>query len=253
MTQTIRALIVDDEPLARQGIRVRLEREPDIEVIGEAEDGPSAVDAILRLRPDLLFLDIQMPGFDGFEVLARVAHTYVPTVVFVTAYDQHALRAFAVHALDYLLKPIAHRRFKESLRRARTQLARHDEPAAVERLRGLVEEREAPPERSAFAVRFTVRDGDRFILLRTADIDWIESAANYLRLHVGAKAYQLRMTMAEVEGKLDPHQFARIHRSAVVNLDRVASINPNWQGEYDVLLTSGVRLRLSRSYRDRLL
>jgi two-component system LytT family response regulator len=174
------------------------------------------------------------------------------------------LRAFAVHAIDYLLKPLTHRRFQDALRRARATMANATHAESAERLRRLLEARDAEAGRAAAAPaqdqkrtepyvnRFTVRDGDRFILVRAADIDWVEADANYLRLHVGAKSFPLRMTMAELETKLDPRQFARIHRSAVVNLDGVASINPDWHGAFDVVLTTGAALRLSRTYRDRL-
>ena len=277
MTRVIRTVLVDDEPLAREGLRVRLGREEDIDIVGEADDGLSAVAAILSLRPDLVFLDVQMPGFDGFEVVSRIASTHLPTIVFVTAYDRYALRAFEVHALDYLLKPIAHRRFQEALRRARHELTRRQRDAAqaangdaareddtlaavADRLRRLLDERESgaasPPaagDGPRYAVRFTVRDGERYVLLRVADIDWAEASANYVRLHVGPRMFQMRTTMSELERQLDPVQFTRIHRSAIVNLDRVREIRPEWHGEYDVALTTGTTLRLSRGYRDRLL
>lgn len=277
MTRVIRTLLVDDEPLAREGLRVRLAREDDIEIVGEAGDGPSAADAILSLRPDLVFLDVQIPGFDGFDVVARTASTYLPTIVFVTAYDRYALKAFDVHALDYLLKPIAHRRFQEALRRARHELARRDREnaapvgadetdamsAVAERLRRLLDDRDesgrvvsaASPASDAprYATRFTVRDGERYVLVRVSDVDWAEASANYVRLHVGQKTYQMRTTMSDLERHLDPAQFTRIHRSAIVNLDRVREIRPEWHGEYEVALVTGATLRLSRGYRDRLL
>ena len=282
MTRLIRTVLVDDEPLAREGLRVRLGREEDLEIVGEAADGPTAVDAILSLRPDLVFLDVQIPGFDGFDVVARTAASYLPTIVFVTAYDRYALRAFEVHALDYLLKPIAHRRFQEALRRARYELGRREREetgpqggddrvgeaesliAVADRLRRLLDEREraaagsvpkpaplADPMR--YALRFTVRDGERYVLLRVSDVDWAEASANYVRLHVGPKTFQMRTTMTDLERQLDPVQFTRIHRSAIVNLDRVREIRPEWHGEYEVALTTGATLRLSRGYRDRLL
>ena len=278
MSRVIRTVVIDDEPLAREGLRVRLAREEDIEIVGEAADGPSAVDAILALRPDLVFLDVQIPGFDGFDVVGRTASTYLPTIIFVTAYDRYALRAFEVHALDYLLKPIAHRRFQDALRRARRELDRRvrevtgdpasdvdsDVIAAVaERVRKLLDEREmasgrsasgvAPTDATRFPGRFTVRDGERYVLLRATDVDWAEASANYVRLHVGPKTFQMRMTMADLERQLDPAQFTRIHRSAIVNLDRVREIRPEWHGEYEVVLVTGAVLRLSRGYRDRLL
>ena len=282
MTRVIRTVVVDDEPLAREGLRVRLGREEDVEIVGEAADGPSAVDAILTLRPDLVFLDVQIPGFDGFDVVARTAASYLPTIVFVTAYDRYALRAFEVHALDYLLKPIAHRRFQEALRRARHELGRREREdgasagseessgeaesltAVADRLRRLLDEREngsdglvgrpAPlADAPRYALRFTVRDGERYVLVRVSDVDWAEASANYVRLHVGAKTFQMRTTMSELERQLDPAQFTRIHRSAIVNLDRIREIRPEWHGEYEVALTTGATLRLSRGYRDRLL
>lgn len=262
MSESIRTLVVDDEPLARRGLRIRLERESDIEVIGEAEDGQSAVDAILTHRPDLVFLDVQMPGFDGFEVVTRTAGAHLPSIVFVTAYDQYAIRAFGVHALDYLLKPITHRRFQEALHRVRVERELTAKAESAERLRALLDARQAqanpaapdaanPAGGAPYATRLTVRDGERFLLLRAHDVDWIEAAANYLHLHVGARTYEVRATMQEFERKLDPQHFARIHRSTIVNLDRVATINPDWHGDFAVVLTSGSTLRLSRRYRDR--
>ena len=278
MTQVIRTVLVDDEPLAREGLRVRLSREEDVDIVGEADDGPSAVDTILSLRPDLVFLDVQIPGFDGFDVVARTAATYLPTIVFVTAYDRYALRAFEVHALDYLLKPIAHRRFQEALRRARHELDRRGRETAAsadgseaeslsavaDRLRRMLDDRESAASASTlrpvagvdsprYAMRFTVRDGERYVLVRVADVDWAEASANYVRLHVGPKTFQMRTTMSELERQLDPGQFTRIHRSAIVNLDRIREIRPEWHGEYEVALVTGATLRLSRGYRDRLL
>ena len=282
MRRVIHTVLVDDEPLAREGLRVRLAREEDVEIVGEAGDGPSAVEAILSLRPDLVFLDVQIPGFDGFDVVARTGSTYLPTIVFVTAYDRYALRAFEVHALDYLLKPIAHRRFQEALRRARRELDRRVRESAAtgdgegdageaesltavaDRLRRLLDDREtaggdssvrapAAPDGPRYALRFTVRDGERYVLVRVADVDWAEASANYVRLHVGPKTYQMRTTMSELERQLDPAQFTRIHRSAMVNLDRIREIRPEWHGEYEVALVTGTTLRLSRGYRDRLL
>jgi two-component system LytT family response regulator len=255
----IRTLIVDDEPLARDGLRVRLTREEGVEIVAEAEDGPSAVEAIRTLKPDVVFLDVQLPGFDGFEVVDRVAADHVPIVVFVTAHDRYALRAFAAHALDYLLKPIAHRRFLDALGRVRRELDRHGTGESADRLRSLIEARNAAgpaadhPASPAHTARFTARDGERFVIVRAADVDWIEAAANYVVLHVGARAFQIRTSIGDLERRLDPAQFTRVHRSAIVNLDRVREIHPDSHGEYQVQLTTGTALRLSRSYRNRLL
>jgi two-component system LytT family response regulator len=273
MTRRIRTVVVDDEPLARRGLCVRLEREADVEIVREAEDGPSAVEAILAERPDLVYLDVQMPGFDGFEVVARCAGDHLPAIVFVTAYDRYALRAFVVHALDYLLKPITHRRFQDSLRRVRAELDRMDRAASADRLRALLEARASddrpsdlgvrpaglgapdasPADAAAHTVRITVRDGDRYVLLRASDLDWAEADANYLKLHAGPRTFHVRMTMQELERRLDPAHFARIHRSTIVNLDRVSAIHPEWHGDFSVVLTTGATLRLSRRYRSRVL
>jgi len=249
----IRTLIVDDEPLARDGISVRLKDHTDIEIVGEAGTGPEAVSAIDRLRPNLLFLDIQMPGMNGFDVLAATADIHLPVVIFVTAYDQYALKAFDVHALDYLLKPVANERFLDALERARQELARGTRPSG-ERIGAMLTERAANGEgESAYLYRFTVKDGDRFLLVKAQEVDWIQSAANYVRLRARGRTFLLRSTMADLEQRLDPKQFARIHRSTIVNLDRVKEITPEWHGDFDVTLTTGEVLKLSRNYRDRVL
>jgi two-component system LytT family response regulator len=237
----IKALIVDDEPLAREGIRARLIGEPDIEVVGEAADGFEAVAAIASLAPDLLFLDVHMPGLDGFEVLRRLP-TPVPAVVLVTAYDSYAVRAFEAQALDYLLKPINGARFGEVLGRVRRTLL----PVADSR---------GPRAHSpaAHLARFPVKDRDRFLLLKPEQVDWIHSAGNYAELHARGRSFLVRMTMSDLEEKLDPARFVRIHRSTIVNLDRVSEIRPELHGEFEVVIEGGTKLRLSRRYRDRLL
>jgi two-component system LytT family response regulator len=246
----IRALVVDDEPLAREGITVRLQGEPDIAIVGEAGDGPDAVHAIATLQPELVFLDVEMPGMSGFDVLRRSAGVHLPVVVFVTAHSEHALEAFAVHALDYLLKPIDPARFQVALERARREIARSDRPSAarVGALLGATAEAGQPG-----LGRVVARDGERYVLVKPHDIDWIQAAANYVRLHVGGRVYQMRGTMNDLEARLDARQFARIHRSTIVNIDRIKDIAPEWHGDYDVTLTTGEVLKLSRTYRDRLL
>jgi two-component system LytT family response regulator len=253
----IRTLIVDDEPLARDAVRVRLERERDIEIVGEAGDGPAAVSAIARLLPDLVILDVQMPGLDGFEVLEQVGGVCLPAIVFVTAYDRFALRAFEVHALDYLLKPFTAERLQQALAHVRRDVERGTAEGTRAKVAELLDER---AQRSSGATstsehvhRLTVKDGERFVLLRVTEIDWIEAAANYLRIHAAGRVYTLRGTMAAVTERLDPRQFARIHRSTIVNIDRVREIRPEWHGDYDVVLQTGKVLRLSRSYRSALL
>jgi two-component system LytT family response regulator len=247
----IRVLVVDDEPLARDGITVRLQREPDIEIVGEAADGPDAVHAICTLQPELVFLDVEMPGMNGLEVLRRSADVHLPVVVFVTAHSQYAVEAFEVHALDYLLKPIDPVRLQAALERARRELARADRPSAA-RVGALLR---GPAEAGGTTAlgRVVARDGERYVLVKPQDIDWIQAAANYVRLHVGGRVYQMRGTMNDLEARLDARQFARIHRSTIVNIDRIRDIAPEWHGDYDVTLTSGEVLKLSRTYRDRLL
>src|SRR5262245_49324366 len=191
----IRTVIADDEPLAREGVKVRLAQEPDIDVVGEATDGLTAVELIKRLTPDLVFLDVQMPGADGFDVLDQIAPVHLPIVIFVTAYDQYALKAFEANALDYLLKPYTKERFEQALNRARRELEIDEERANLVRL---LESRQTSPAGRAIR-RFTVRDRDRYLLIKDDEIDWVESAANYVKLHARGRAFMLRMTMTEME------------------------------------------------------
>jgi len=251
----IRTLVVDDEPLAREGLRTRLALERDLEIVGEAADGPAAVAAIRRHLPDLVVLDVQMPGLDGFEVLSRVAGDCLPAVIFVTAYDRYALRAFEVHAVDYLLKPLDAARLHNAVDRVRRDLAR-GQGAPAEGLVDLISDRGRPPGPAAegnYARRWAVREGEHFVLLRAEEVDWIEASANYIKFHARGQVYVLRGTMGALERTLDPRWFVRIHRSTIVNLDRVREIRPEWHGDYDVLLSTGEVLRLGRRYREGLL
>ena len=244
----IRALIVDDEPLARRGIRLRLEEHHDVEIVGEAPDGPAAVRAVEELLPELLFLDVQMPGMSGFDVLARIAGTHLPVIVFVTAYDQYAIRAFDVRAIDYLLKPFTKERFDDALARARRELAQRDEESGPSKLLDLIE-----PQPESYLTRLAVRSRDRFLLVKTEEIDWLEAAGNYVEVHARGREYLLRSTVANLERRLDPARFVRIHRSTIVNLDRVAEIRSDAHGDYDVTLTGGKVLRMTRNFSERLL
>jgi two-component system LytT family response regulator len=245
----IRTLVVDDEPLARERLASLLEPLEDVELVGECRDGEEAVIAIHDLAPDLVFLDIQMPGMNGFDVVDAVGTDKMPLVIFVTAYDQHALRAFQVRALDYLLKPFDRERFTEALQRARKQLERDDSGDIGRRLLALVKDlRRDPPK----ADRLVVKSGGRLFFLRTDEIDWVEAAGNYVRLHVGNTSHLLRETMTAMEGRLDPEKFVRIHRCRIVNVDRIQEMQPWLNGEYAVLLRTGARLTLSRGYREKL-
>jgi two-component system LytT family response regulator len=246
---TIRALIVDDEPLARERLRKLLETEADIQIVGECGDGREAVAAIERDAPDLLFLDVQMPELDGFGVLEALQVEKLPVVIFVTAYSQHALRAFEVHALDYLLKPFDRERFQTALTRARKHLQQAHTGELSTRLTALLTEMQ--PERRP-TERLVIKVGGKVILVKTADIDWIEAADNYVNLHLGNESHLLRETMAAVEARLDPKQFLRISRSTIVNVERIKELQPMFHGDYIVILRNGARLTLSRSHRDRL-
>ena len=262
--RAVRTLVVDDEPLAREGIRLRLEREGGFEVVGECANGVEAVEAIHDLAPDLVFLDVQMPGLNGFEVLEEVDPRQAPVVVFVTAYDEYALRAFEVHALDYVLKPFDDDRFAATLRRVRERVAERHAGRVGERLSGVLAElglgsggRAAPGEEDegaprSFAERLVVRDGARIAFVPVAELDRVEADGDYVRLFCGERQHLIRRTMAQMESRLDPERFVRIHRSAIVAVDRIRELRPSFRGEYVVLLHDGTRLNLSRGYRRRL-
>jgi two-component system LytT family response regulator len=238
----IRALVVDDEPLARRGVRVRLERAGGVEVVGECASGSEAVTAIGELSPDLVFLDVQMPGLDGFGVVEEIGAERMPPVVFVTAYDAHALKAFDVHALDYLLKPIDDERFDLAVERARRRIT---ERAAMGRQLAavLAEVRDR---------RILIKDRGRVVIVNEADVDWVEAEGDYVRVHTGGRGHLLRETMSAMAERLDPARFARIHRSTIVNVSRIRELKPHPNREYTVVLRDGTQLKLSRGYRDAL-
>jgi len=244
----IRTLIADDEPLARERLSTLLAAEDWIDLVGEAVDGLQAIADIQRLRPDLVFLDIQMPGATGFEVIEAVGAEQMPFVVFVTAYDQYALKAFDVHAIDYLLKPFDKERFQTSLARARQQLERRTTGELERRLIELVQDLR-PASRME---RFVIKTSGRVFFLRAEEIDWIEAAGNYVKLHVGNEAHLFRETMNALEARLNTDTFYRIHRSHIVNIERVRELQPWFNGEYVVFLKDGTRLTLSRGYREKL-
>jgi two-component system LytT family response regulator len=249
--EKIRALIVDDELLAREGIRMRLEQAPDIEVIGECANGREAVAVIQREVPDLVFLDIQMPRMDGFGVIEAVGVKRMPQVIFVTAYDEHALRAFEVSALDYLLKPIDGARFFEALERARNRIRGNNLEAISERLRQMMATLKA--ERK-YIERLSIKSGKsgRIIFLDVDEITWIEAADNYVQVHAGRELHLLHATMNSLERKLDPDKFLRVHRSAIVNLGRIKELHPLFHGEYQIVLRDGTQLTSGRGYRENL-
>jgi len=248
-TAHTRVLIVDDEPLARERLRTLLLDEPDMEIVGEAADGGRAAESIAALTPDIVFLDVQMPGADGFDVIETVGADRMPCVVFVTAFDRYALRAFDVHALDYLLKPFDRDRFRQALGRARQQIARAAGGEVERRLAAIVDDLRPAKAKTD---RFVVKSGGRIFFVRTAEIDWIEAAGNYVKLHVGSDSHLIRETMNAVEMKLSPDAFVRIHRCHIVNIEQVRELQPWFNGEYVVFPKNGTRLTLSRGYRERL-
>ncbi len=294
---SVRVLIVDDEALARQRVRRLLQQEPDVEIVGEAESGQAAVDMIRTLRPDVVCLDVQMPGLDGFGVLHALEGGHMPMVLFVTAYDEHAQRAFDVHAVDYVLKPVDADRFRTAFEKVRRQRAHavaaerlgelldtvrrlaagnaegaragtagamgegsnhsgaggerspvHAAPAGTEGTSGAAAGATVP---GRHASRILVKQDGRMFFVKTTEIDWIEADRNYVRLHVGTQAHTVRERISHLEETLDPRLFARIHRSTIVNLNRVREMQQWFSGDYMVILEDGTRLRLSRHYRDR--
>ena len=255
----IKTLVVDDEPLARQSLRILLGDDPEVELVGEASGGREAVRLIREHSPDLVFLDIQMPEMDGFGVLENLDAGRLPVVVFVTAFDRYALKAFEVHALDYLLKPFSDARFEKALRQAKAQIGQREISHLSRRLLALLEDRGARPPATTptaratnYLTRLMVKSAGRVFFLKADEIDWVEAADYYVKLHVGRKSHLLRESMSELESKLDPEKFLRIHRSSIVNLDRVREMHPRFGGEYAVLLHDGTELKLSRTRREHL-
>ena len=253
---SIRTIIVDDEPLAREKLRGYLESEADIEIVAEAGDGRSAVEIIEHEKPDLVFLDVQMPELDGFQVIESLEVEPMPKVVFTTAYDQYAVKAFEVHAVDYLLKPFDRERFANAIEKVRASVDAPDEVTADalgsmrDRLEALLQEVER--ERHPYRDRLVIKASGRVVLLETEEIDWVDAAGNYVRLNAGEESHLLRETMNRLEDRLDPKRFLRIHRSTIVNIERIKELQQQFHGDYLVVLKTGQRLTLSRSYRDRL-
>lgn len=247
--QRIRTVIADDEPLARRGMRAHLALEKDIEIVSECRNGREAVEAIATHAPDLVFLDVHMPELDGFGVVEAVGAQRMPTVIFVTAYDRYALRAFEVHALDYLLKPFESERFSRAVQRARSQIERETLDDFSARLRNLLAGIDAEQK---YARRLVIKSSGRVTFLAVPEIDWIEAADNYVRIHAGEESHLLRETMNSLEDRLDPDQFVRVHRSRIVNIEKIKELQPIFRGEYEIVMRNGKRLESGRAYRDRI-
>jgi len=241
----VRALIVDDEPLARRGVALRLEKCRDVEIVGECGDGTSAIEKIFELSPDVVFLDVQMPGMDGFEVLRTLPKEHLPGVIFLTAYEQHALRAFEVHALDYLLKPVDDERFAAAVNRARKLVDSTSRAAITERILHMLDR-----NAEKYVSRFTVRTGSRIQIVLAEDVEWIGAAGDYAELHTHGRSHLLRETMSSLEQKLDPSKFLRIHRSRIVRTASILELRSIENREFTVKLTDGSEHRSSRTYAD---
>ncbi len=245
----IRTLIVDDEQLARERLMNLLKDDSDIHIIGQCDTGKQAIEVIRNEAPDLVFLDVQMPEGNGFEVLESVDFHKMPIVVFVTAYDQYAVQAFDVHALDYLLKPFDQARFEKTLIRAKSEVVLRNSTNVDQKLLSLLEHIESNKK---IMDRILVKSSGRVFFLKYDEIDWIESAGNYVKLHVGSESHLLRETMTEMERKLEPNKFVRIHRTTIVNVDRIRELQPWFNGDYIVLLHNGAKLTASRGYKKKL-
>jgi two-component system LytT family response regulator len=266
MSEAIRTLIVDDEPLARRGLELRLVNEPDIDIVRQCGNGEEAVRAVAELQPDLMFLDVQMPGLDGLSALRAIPASQLPLVVFVTAYDHYAIRAFEASAVDYLLKPIDDSRLHQALYRVRQQRRERDADGHCARLLNLLGELSGKPAltldealQDGAAARLApgeqklaIRDGGRTVRVDMAHIRWIDAAGDYMCIHTDAETHILRATMRELEHQLDARKFQRVHRSTIVNVDRVKSMRAHINGEYFLTLDCGHELKLSRSYKDKI-
>jgi two-component system LytT family response regulator len=247
----IRVLVVDDEPLAREKIQRMAKDDPDLRIVAECANGAEAIEAIQTLAPDLILLDVQMPEVGGFAVLEALSSNNIPLppVIFITAYDHYAVRAFEVNALDYLLKPFDRERFRAAIERAKKTIRREQAPALDERIVALLEQLQGQQK---YHERLVVKTGGRVFFLNTDEVDWVEAEGNYVSIHTGKKTYLLRETISSLESQLDPKKFIRIHRSSIVNINRIKELQPWSHGEYHVILLDGTQLTLSRSYREKL-
>lgn len=267
MSVKIRAVIVDDEPLARDALRVMLKGDREIEIVAECGDGREAVAAVREFAPDIIFLDVQMPDLDGFAVVERIGIENMPVTIFVTAFDRYALRAFAAHALDYLLKPFDHERFDDAIARAKQSVRQRKFGEASDNLFALIKEikdssQKSPSETAGeesgasgnkeLPERLAIKASGSIYFLKTETIDWIEATGDYARLYADGKAHLMRETMTRLHARLDPKKFLRIHRSIIVNIESIKDVQPLFNGAYIVTLTSGKRLKSSRGYRSEL-
>lgn len=260
---SIRVLIIDDESLARKGLRLRLEALGDVDIVGECGDGRAALNMITELKPDLIFLDIQMPGMSGFDVVSNLQQDNLPLIIFVTAFDQYALAAFDVHAVDYLLKPIDTDRLGESLSRARIHLGQKGAITDKQRLLELIISITGKTEHSvtqllkdhsgikSYPDKLAIKDGGETTLVEMKDIDWVDAAGDYMCVHENDRTHVMRITMKELEDKLDPARFQRVHRSTIVNLDRVKKVCSHMNGEFYLVLHNDASVKMSRSYKDK--
>ena len=263
MSDKLRAIVVDDESLARQGLNLRLKNIAEVEVIGEYSNGREAVNAVAELRPDLLFLDIQMPGMSGFDVVARLQQDEMPLIIFTTAYDQYAIEAFKAHAVDYLLKPIEPERLQDSVYRAVSHKKMDGAVTEKQRLLELIISITGKSEGSitqllknhtgvrAYPEKIAIKDGGETTLVETSDIDWVDAAGDYMCIHANDETHVMRITMKELEAQLDPTNFQRVHRSTIVNLDRVTKVCSHLNGEFHLILVNGVSIKMSRSYKEK--
>jgi len=249
MTPTIRTIVSDDEPLAREKLRILLASEAGVRIVAECRDGRQTIDALQTYKPDLLLLDIQMPGADGFQVLSAIPADDMPLVVFTTAYDQYAIRAFETHAVDYLLKPFDHERLHKAIERIRSELLKTNDREMTQRILDLLAGTRAE---SRVTKRLAIKAAGRVVFLDVEEIDWVEAAANYVRLHVGKESHLLRESIGRISERLDPDRFVRVHRSTIVNVRRIKELQPCNSGEYIVVLKDGKELSCSRGYRTEL-
>jgi two-component system LytT family response regulator len=254
LPKKIRALVVDDEPLARRGIRRLLQSAPDIEIVGEAGNGQDAITAVEKQKPDLVFLDVQMPLLDGFSVIEKIGSTNLPEIVFVTAFDEHAIRAFEINALDYLLKPLDPERFQKCLERVRERIKNSKDEKLDDKLSSLLQslERVESNAGKTFLERVVIKDAGRIFFVGVNEIVWISSEGNYVKLHTKNKSHLLRETMDGLENKLNPREFLRLRRSTIVRIEHIKELHPLFNGEFAVILKDGTELASSRRYRHNL-